>query len=221
MASVKRTRVPSELGGLSRDELAGLVKCLETERDAALDRDAKKPRPSPADTEPSAKEVSAVLKRLADKSWRAIKKTKHNQQRKPYTEVTEGVPTKALALSLMGRSKAQMQSDTARMTRWLFDVGEGASAADWLGMDQVIHPVAFDGKVRQQRACAELPAARPHAKAWHATRALIAGQVWCMAGTRPSVYAHAAIESLEVKWEPSSSLMTLKFRTFYCDGFRC
>ena len=49
----------------------------------------------------------------------------------------------------------------------------------------LVHPVAFDGKV------------------------------WCFAGgPMPKVYAWAGFESLEVKFEPSSSLLTLKFRTF-------
>ena len=62
---------------------------------------------------------------------------------------------------------------------------DAAAATSWLGIGQTIHPVAFDGKV------------------------------WCFAGTRPSIYAHAKVESLEVKFEQSSNLLTLKFRTFY------
>ena len=41
----------------------------------------------------------------------------------------------------------------------------------WLGIEEMVHPVKFDGKV------------------------------WCLAGQRPQVYAWAAFESLEVKIE--------------------
>ena len=44
-------------------------------------------------------------------------------------------------------------------------------------------------------------------------------QVWCLPGHRPVVYAYAGIESLEVKYEKSSSLLTLKFRTFMLQGY--
>ena len=121
-----------------------------------------------------------MKKRLADKSVKAIKKTKHNDKRKPYTEVTEGMPSKATALALL--DGLAPKSDTARMTRWLL---EGDTAATrWLGIEKLVHPVAFDGKVL------------------------------CFAGERPRVYAWAGIESLEIKYEPSASLLTLKFRTF-------
>ena len=60
-----------------------------------------------------------------------------------------------------------------------------AAISRLLGCEKLIHPVAFDGKV------------------------------WCFAGgPMPKVYAWAGFESLEVKFEPSSSLLTLKFRTF-------
>ena len=79
-----------------------------------------------------------------------------------------------------------------------------------------VHPVAFDGKVL------------------------------CFAGQRPTIYAYAGeearrstyvphptdsqcfrshpvctgIESLEVKWEASANLLTLKFRTFFAGSGR-
>ena len=37
-------------------------------------------------------------------------------------------------------------------------------------------------------------------------------------GERPQVYAWAGIEQLEIKYEASSSLLTLKFRTFMAGG---
>ena len=185
-SGVKRARVPADLSSLDRQALEGLVHELASERDA-LERAAKKPAPSPAtvapaSSAPSEAQVRQILARLAEKSQKAIKKTKHNDKRKPYTEVTEGVPNKALALALLRGQERFQKSDTARMTRWVF---EGPDAVtNWLGLERTIHPVAFDGKV------------------------------WCLAGQRPQVYAHAAVESLDVKFEPSANLLTLKFRTF-------
>ena len=37
-------------------------------------------------------------------------------------------------------------------------------------------------------------------------------------GERPQVYAWAGIEQLQIKYEASSSLLTLKFRTFMAGG---
>jgi hypothetical protein len=189
-SGVKRTRVPDDLSSISRGALEGLVKELAAERDL-LERTSKRPAVATTPTTSSAAsapaaptdaQVRQVLMRLADKSKKAIKKTKHNDKRKPYTEVTEGVPTKALALALLRGQEAHQKSDTARMTRWVFE--SGPTAASWLGIERTIHPVAFDGKV------------------------------WCFAGQRPSIYAHAGIESLEVKYELSANLLTLKFRTY-------
>ena len=46
------------------------------------------------------------------------------------------------------------------------------------------------------------------------------GKVLCFAGSRPTIYAYAGMESLEVKWESSSNLLTLKFRTFFAGSGR-
>ena len=110
----------------------------------------------------------------------AIKKTKHNDKKKPYTEVTEGVPSKAAAMAFMAGTA--LKSDTARMTKWVLEGADEISAL--LGCERLIHPVAFDGKV------------------------------WSFGGMKPQVYAWAGFESLEVKYEPTSALLTHKFRTF-------
>ena len=123
--------------------------------------------------------MAGIKKRLCAKSVKAIKKTKHNDSRKPYTEVTEGLASRAAAMAVM--AGVPVKSESTRMTKWLL-TSDGAISR-FLGCDKLIHPVAFDGKV------------------------------WCFAGQKPKIYAWAGFESLEVKFEPSSSLLTLKFRT--------
>ena len=181
--SKKRARVPDDLESLPREDLVALVRGLATERDAlefektskkqattpATSAAAKPAAKPPASAGVDAKSVQTILRRLCEKSEKAIKKTKHSQSRKPYTEVTEGCPSKELAVALMRGQSAYQKSDTARMTRWLLP--DAASTSAWLGIGQTVHPVAFDGKV------------------------------WCFGGQRPSIYAHAKIESLEVKFE--------------------
>jgi hypothetical protein len=205
LTGTKRARVPDDLEACSHGDLVQLVKQLRSERDAleagatAAGKAASslggvqqllpgsRQRLDGTTMPPAsanflvAQEAECMKKRLADKAVKAIRKTKHNDKRKPYTEVSEGVANKATAMRLL--DGCPLKSDTARMTRWLL---EGDSAiAGWLGIEKLVHPVAFDGKV------------------------------WCFAGgPPPRIYAWAGLESLEVKWEPSSSLLTLKFRTF-------
>ena len=197
----KRVRVPDDLEAISADDLCGLVKKLCVER-TAMERAASgsswsssmapppsaarpgkataaQSTPAPPLAAPKATELAAMKKRLADKSAKAIKKTKHNDKRKPYTEVNEGMPNKATALALL--EGLAPKSDTLRMTRWLI---EGDAAAAWLGIERLVHPVTFDGKI------------------------------WCLRGERPQVYAWAGIETLEIRYEASSNLLSLKFRTF-------
>merc|ERR1712039_421583 len=69
----------------------------------------------------------------------AIKKTAHNEKKKPYSEVSEGIPREQ-ALSLLG-SLGTVKSDTKRMhKRILFS----EDVRELLGIEEV-HPVKFDG----------------------------------------------------------------------------
>jgi hypothetical protein len=166
----KRVRVPDDVSGMEHAELVGLVKKLCAER-AAMETQLESQRSSggssstapyepvnksnkgkapaaqsfltPPPSAPKASEIAAMKKRLADKSVKAIKKTKHNDKRKPYTEVTEGMPNKATALALL--EGLSPKSDTAKMTRWMLE--SDGPVAHWLGMEKLVHPVAFDGKV--------------------------------------------------------------------------
>ena len=179
------TEVPTNLAGLDNDALVTMVKRLAKERDDLAAEVAKKPKTAAVASAAggaqasSAVDTKALLQRLKTKAVSAIKKTKHNDKRKPYTEVCEGVPTKAAALALLAGFAPR--SDTARMTRWVL---EAADVPRWLACERLVHPVAFDGKV------------------------------WCIAGSRPQVYAWAGFEQLEVKWEQGSGLLTCKFRTY-------
>lgn len=193
--------VPSDLGGLSSEQLQSLVRSLAAERDDlkkwkvdlaspvfSAPPSAKRSKPSPAAAQSplaganappalSAAEVRKKLKALGKKCVREIKKVAHNDKKKPYTTVTEGMP-KAEALVLLGSVGTQISS-TARMDK--ISVAPSEIPA-WLSIDKFVHPVKFDGKV------------------------------WCFAGQNPKVYAWAGFESLEVKLE--AHMMTLKFRTY-------
>ena len=198
----KRTRVPHDVEAMDKADLVLLVKQLCSERSALEEQVSKKPKGSStasasssssvqsklgsAVSAPSASELSTLKKRLADKAVKAIRKTKHNDKRKPYTEVSEGMPSKTVALKLL--EGLPMKSDTARLTRWLLDGDD--TIAGWLGIEKLVHPVGFDGKV------------------------------WCFGGASPKVYAWAGLESCEVKYEPASNLLTLKVRTFMAGSGR-
>ncbi len=209
MSSHKRARVPDDLDGLSRDALVGLVNDLARERDA-LERAAKTARTVPTpETQPAARpakkpaaktvpkpapsavggmEIDALRARLAKKAIKAIKKAKHNERRKPYTTVTEGVASKEVALRLMRGHEPHLKSDTARMTRWILGPDEAIEA---IGADlKLIHPVANDVAT------------------------------YCGPDDDGYVYCAAKIDSLEVKYEPAASLLSLKFRTCYAGSGR-
>jgi hypothetical protein len=182
--------VPNNLDSLSREKLLGLVTALASERDEQLSRKRSKatikPKASASIIQTTltpkkvpSLDVNAIKKRLLTKSVKAIKKTKHNDKRKPYTEISEGLSSKEEAIMLL--KDFPMKSDNARMTKWVLGPGDIES---FIGCESTIHPVAFDGKV------------------------------WCFGGGKPNVYAQAGFESLEVKFEPASSLLTLKFRTY-------
>ena len=131
------------------------VRCLEqaakrqataatsTPRTTAATGGASTSTPGSA-TGPTDKEVQAILGRLRTKAEKAIKETKHSQARKPFTEVTEGVGSKALCAALMRGQSSHQKSDTARMTRWLFS--DDLAVSHWLGIDrQAPKPFALHG----------------------------------------------------------------------------
>lgn len=150
------TEVPKNLDELSRDQLLDLVTSLASERDELsrkrskvdVDSSQKKPKKdqiqttlAPPKKAPSIN-VTSIKKRILLKSIKAIKKTKHNDKRKPYTEVTEGLSSKEDAMMLL--EDFPMTSSTPRMTKWMLGPGE---IERFLGCESTIHPVAFDGKV--------------------------------------------------------------------------
>ena len=120
--------------------------------------------PQPAGLTPA--EVRKRVTALGKRCVREIKKTAHNDKRKPYTTVTEGMP-KAEALQLLGGVGTKVSS-SKKMDKITLQPSEIAA---WLGIEELVHPVKFDGKV------------------------------WCFAGQKPQVYAWAGFESLEVKVE--------------------
>ena len=137
------------------------------------------------DAEVDAKALQAMRKRLRDKIVKAVKKTAHNDRRKPYSEISDGCPSKAVAVALMGG--LHPKSDTARMTRWVLT---GNDVSMFLGIERLVHPVKFDG------------------------------MVLAFAGIPVNVYAWAAFESLEIKYENAAKVLTLKVRTFLAGSGR-
>ena len=167
--------IPENLEELSKPELIKIIKSLQSQVQ-------KKQR---TDNELDAKALQAMRKRLRDKVVKAVKKTAHNDRKKPYSEVSDGCPSKAVAVALM--NNLHPRSDTARMTRWVL---AGNDVSRFLGIERLVHPVKFDGMV------------------------LSFGGLPC------NVYAWAAFESLEVKFENASKVLTLKSRTFLAGSGR-
>ena len=92
--------------------------------------------------EVDAKTLQAMRKRLRDKIVKAVKKTAHNDRRKPYSEISDGCASRDVAIALMGG--LHPRSDTARMTRWVLT---GNDVSMFLGIERLVHPVKFDGMV--------------------------------------------------------------------------
>ena len=167
--------IPENLEELSKPEL---IKIIESLRQQVQ----KKQR---TDVECDAKTLHAMRKRLRDKIVKAVKKTAHNDRRKPYSEISDGCASKAVAVALM--NGLHPRSDTARMTRWVLT---GNDVSRFLGIERLVHPVKFDGMVLS------------------------------FGGAPVHVYAWAAFESLEIKYENASKVLTLKSRTYLAGSGR-
>ena len=166
--------IPENLEELSKPELIKIIQSLRQQV-------AKKHKGDEVD----AKTLQAMRKRLRDKVVKAVKKTAHNDRRKPYSEISDGCASKAVAVALMGG--LHPKSDTARMTRWVLT---GNDVSMFLGIERLVHPVKFDGMV------------------------LSFGGLPC------NVYAWAAFESLEIKFENASKVLTLKARSYLAGSGR-
>ena len=166
--------IPENLEELSKPELIKIIQSLQQQV-------AKKHKGDEVD----AKALQAMRKRLRDKIVKAVKKTAHNDRKKPYSEISDGCPNKAVAVALM--NGLHPRSDTARMTRWVLT---GNDVSRFLGIERLVHPVKFDGMVLS------------------------------FGGAPVHVYAWAAFESLEVKFENASKVLTLKARTFLAGSGR-
>ena len=167
--------IPENLEELSKPELIKIIQSLQQQVQ-------KKQRTA---DECDAKTLQAMRKRLRDKVVKAVKKTAHNDRRKPYSEISDGCPNKAVAVALMGG--LHPKSDTARMTRWVL---AGNDVSRFLGIERLVHPVKFDGMVLS------------------------------FGGAPVHVYAWAAFESLEIKYENASKVLTLKARTLLAGSGR-
>ena len=167
--------IPENLEELSKPEL---IKIIESLRQQVQ----KKQR---TDAEVDVKAIHATRKRLRDKVVKAVKKTAHNDRKKPYSEISDGCASRAVAVALM--NNLHPKSDTARMTRWVLT---GNDVSRFLGVERLVHPVKFDGMVLS------------------------------FGGLPANVYAWAAFESLEIKYENAARILTLKSRTFLAGSGR-
>ena len=166
--------IPENLEELSKPELIKIIQSLQQQV-------AKKHKGDEVD----AKALQAMRKRLRDKVVKAVKKTAHNDRKKPYSEISDGCASRAVAVALM--NGLHPKSDTARMTRWTLT---GNDVSRFLGIERLVHPVKFDGMVLS------------------------------FGGAPVHVYAWAAFESLEIKFENASKVLTLKARTFLAGSGR-
>lgn len=80
--------------------------------------------------------MSSQLRRtLASKSVSAIKKSKHNQMKKPYSEVSYGMDVDTVSYLMTGFAPT---SDTKQMTKWLL---HGTEVCDLLPDSmRMLHP---------------------------------------------------------------------------------
>ena len=167
-ASAKKVVVPADLSALSNGQLQGLVRDLDEERKSlgiqlqrATDAAAaakKKARmsvntsaaaaaaaPAAAVVTPTAKEVTAVRKRMGKNVERAVKKLTFGNRKKPTCEVSEGNMSPGMAAALMTNYSGCRTSDTKKMTKWTLT--DDADVAALFQTKRLIHPVKFDGKV--------------------------------------------------------------------------
>ena len=116
--------VPANLDDLDKAKLIALVKSLVAEREeknkkrsatsALADGSAKKAAKVEALTE---KDRAKLLASISKKAVSAIKKTAHNDKRKPFSEVCEGM-SRETAIAMLG-AVGVISSDTKKMQKRL------------------------------------------------------------------------------------------------------
>ena len=183
------TSIPSNIESLERSELIRLLKRVADERDKLrvemVERVNKKAKTSTTSTtsttlapifcsnnstqgtttttttpkkNPSFNMI-ATKKRIEKNTIRFVKKSAHNDKKKPWTEVTDSLPSSSSAVQLLEGHTPK--SDTARMIKW--ELLGNDNIVNWLGLEEkFIHPVKFDGKV----LC--IAGGRPKIYAWAA-----------------------------------------------------
>merc|ERR1712216_267056 len=88
----------------------------------------------------SQKDRSKLVATITKKATAAIKKSAHNDKKKPYTEISEGLP-RCHALALLG-SLGTVTADTKKFQKRTLSPEDVESL---FGIAEV-HPVKFDGK---------------------------------------------------------------------------
>jgi hypothetical protein len=134
------TLVPTKnLDNLPKEELVRLLKRVADERNDLNSRAAKNPKAAAPDP---VFNVAAAKKRIASSAIKAIKKSAHNRQKSPWTEISDSLGNTEAALALF--ADCIPSSDTARFIKWELNRDD---IHNWLGISPIIHPVKFEGKL--------------------------------------------------------------------------
>lgn len=94
----------------------------------------------------TAAELKKFKASLAKKIVREIKKTAHNSQKKPYSSVTEGIPSRAFGCALLP-ADMEKKSSSKQMEKYFF--GDHEEVVKWLDLTEnqgVIDGVKCDAK---------------------------------------------------------------------------
>jgi hypothetical protein len=145
--NINRTNVPAQLDDVPKEELIRLLKRVAHERDELILLEEEQARkkvkvtpPKTAAVKPVSFNAEATKKRIASNTLKAVKKTAHNQRKKPWTEIHESLPSYECLTQLMEGYKPV--SETSRLIKYELRDGE---VHRWLGCEAIIPKCKFDG----------------------------------------------------------------------------
>jgi hypothetical protein len=96
----KMTSIPSNLDELPKEELVKILKRVASERDGLVASAANKKQKTAPAASSAPFDVKKTKKRILTSAKRLIKKTAHNRAKKPWTELSETVPSEEACLAL-------------------------------------------------------------------------------------------------------------------------
>jgi hypothetical protein len=136
--------------------------------------------------------VAAAKKCIASAATRAIKKSAHNRQKKPWTEVSDSLPSVEASLELL--AGFQSASDTKTMVKWEL---YGNAIHQCLGMEPYIHPVKFDDTFSPLVVLLTAVSSHKHLGILTQTGKLLVFR----GGPMPKIHAWVAFETVQIKYE--------------------